>query len=183
MNHYLNKKNNQVRAFESRDVFPDQQPMQGLDGNPVLDRNGNPVMQAAQTSALNQAIDAAVADGFELLTDAQFADWQKAQADARANDPATLAAATKARRQALLAETDPIANRDNRQTAALTSAQVTALAAKGKAITAAQRKELEAYAQALRDVPEAVKTWPSIKDSEWPAKPTWLDAMVKRVQA
>jgi hypothetical protein len=60
---------------------------------------------------------------------------------------------------------------------------MTALAAKGKAITAAQRKELEAYAQALRDVPETVKTWPSIKDSEWPAKPAWLDAMVKRVQA
>jgi hypothetical protein len=183
MNYYLNKKNNQVRAFEPRDVSPDPQPIQDLEGNPVLDDNGKPAMQPAQTSALNQAIDAAQADGFELLTDVQFADWQKAQADARANDPATLAAAVKARRQALLAETDPIAARDSRQNAALTAAQVTALAAKGKAITAAQRKELEAYAQALRDVPETVKTWPSIKDSEWPAKPTWLEVMVKKVQA
>jgi Phage tail assembly chaperone protein len=183
MQHYLNKTTNQVRGFEPRDVFPDPQPMQDFEGNPMIDDDGNPVMQPAQTSALNQAIDAALADSFELLTDAQFADWQKAQADARANDPATLAAANKARRQALLAETDPIANRDNRQTAALTTARMAELATKGKAITAAQRKEMEAYAQALRDIPETVKTWPIIKDSEWPAKPSWLDAMVKRAQA
>jgi Phage tail assembly chaperone protein len=183
MQHYLNKKTNQVRGFEPRDVLPVPQPIQDLEGNPAIDDDGKPVMQPAQTSALNQAIDAALADGFELMTDAQFADWQKSQADALANNPATLAAAAKAHRQSLLAETDPIANRDNRQTAALSTARMAELAAKGKAITAAQRKEMEAYAQVLRDVPETVKTWPTIKDSEWPAKPSWLDAMVKQVQA
>ena len=118
-----------------------------------------------------------IADGWIKLDDAAFAAWREpAQA-------AALVAATKARRLTLLADTDPIANRDNRQNAALTSAQVAALAAKGKAITPAQRKELETYTQALRDLPEAVKAWPAVKDTDWPAKPSWLDAMSKRTGA
>ncbi len=91
------------------------------------------------------------------------------------------AAANKAKRKMLLADTDPIADRDTRQNAAFTSAQMTALVGEGKAITPTQRKELEVYAQALRDMPETVNSWPSIKPSDWPAKPSWLDAMVKKM--
>jgi uncharacterized protein YecA (UPF0149 family) len=89
----------------------------------------------------------------------------------------------KAHRQALLTETDWIAQRHVRQSAALTAAQLEARAKVGKAITTAQFKALENYAQALRDVPETVKAWPTMQAGDWPAKPDWLEAMLQKVAA
>ena len=111
-------------------------------------------------------------------------DAKDKQAEAnKARDVAQSITEIKNRRQTLLAETDPIANRDTRQNAALTSTQIAALVTKGKAITAAQRKELEAYTQLLRDMGE-LKGWPAaVVDTDWPVKPGWLAAMVKRAQA
>jgi hypothetical protein len=68
----------------------------------VLDDDGKAVMQPAQTSALNQAIDAALADGFEMLIDAQFADWQQEQAQAAAQAAAAYVPPAVTMRQARL---------------------------------------------------------------------------------
>ncbi len=102
MKYYLNKKTNEIYAFEPRDIFPDPQPMQDLEGKPILNADGTPAMQPAQTSALNQAIYAALAEGFELMTDAQFADWRQAQVQAAAQAAAAYIPPAVTMRQARL---------------------------------------------------------------------------------
>lgn len=78
-------------------------------------------------------------------------------------------------RQQLIDATDPLAIRHMRQELRFTAAEMEALAKKGKALTTSQFKELEAYTQALRDLPTTLKTWPKVADGDWPKKPTFMD--------
>jgi hypothetical protein len=75
----------------------------------------------------------------------------------------------------LISQTDPLAMRHIRQNERLTSVEMEALAKLGKALTTAQFKELEAYTQALRDLPTTLKTWPTVADTDWPKKPVFMD--------
>lgn len=75
----------------------------------------------------------------------------------------------------LIDATDPLAIRHMRQELRFTAPEMDALAKKGKALTLAQFKELEAYTQALRDLPTTLKTWPAVTDAEWPKKPAFMD--------
>ena len=174
-----NPKKTEIRAFDKPQ--PAQAPIKILvpkmQNGKSVGGEFDEIEYAPQLSQNDKLIAELIADGWIELNDAAFAAWQApAQAAAQV-------AAIKSRRLTLLSETDPIANRDNRQNAGLTSAQMTALAAKGKAITPAQRKELETYAQALRDLPETVKTWPVVTDAQWPTPPAWFVIMTNKTGA
>lgn len=77
-------------------------------------------------------------------------------------------------RELRIGATDPLAIRHMRQELRFSAAEMAALAAKGKALTTAQFKELEAYTQALRDLPTTLKTWPVVAEGDWPKKPAFL---------
>jgi hypothetical protein len=79
------------------------------------------------------------------------------------------------KRQNFIAATDPFAIRHMRQELRFTAPEMEALAKQGKALTTAQFKELEAYTQALRDLPTTLKTWPAVADSDWPKNPAFMD--------
>jgi hypothetical protein len=80
-----------------------------------------------------------------------------------------------ANRAQRLVDTDPLAVRHMRQELRFTAPEMEALAKKGKALTTDQFKELEAYTQALRDLPTTLKTWPEVTDADWPKKPAFMD--------
>jgi hypothetical protein len=91
------------------------------------------------------------------------------------SDLDALLVSAKAKRQFMINETDPLAIRHMRQELRFTAPEMEALAKKGKALTLAQYKELEAYTQALRDLPTTLKTWPKVADSDWPKKPAFME--------
>jgi hypothetical protein len=162
MKHYQHQKTKEVRAVEPFE-FAQPSTIKGIDGKETI----LPAVKSASEIAYDQLI----ADGFSKtpMTAKEF--------EAFRNPPKTpeqLAALVNAKRQSLLAETDALAIRHMRQSAALTAAQLDARAKAGKAITPAQFKGLEAYAQALRDLPESLKSWPVVADKDWPAKPVFL---------
>lgn len=91
------------------------------------------------------------------------------------SDLDALLVAAKVKRQFMIAETDPLAIRHMRQELRFSAAEMEALVKNGKALTLSQFKELEAYTQALRDLPTTLKTWPTVTDADWPKKPAFME--------
>jgi ABC-type transporter Mla subunit MlaD len=112
-------------------------------------------------------------------TEAQYLEQESAKEiarlDALPSAAELLLAATKSKRQQLIADTDQLAVRHMRQELRFTAPEMDALAKKGKALTTAQFKELEAYTQALRDLPTTLKAWPAVTEADWPKKPAFMD--------
>lgn len=155
--------------------FDNPQPVPGLPESPLTEAEAAPAPAPVHVKNHNdQAIDEGLAKGWTVVTDEeQRAITLKAE-QARMAAYVPTPEANKAKRQALLTETDALAMRHVRQSAALTAAQLDARAKAGKAITPAQFKELETYAQALRDLPEVLKSWPVVAAKDWPAKPAFF---------
>jgi hypothetical protein len=99
----------------------------------------------------------------------------RARVDAQPTVEQQLLSVSKTMRQQLIDATDPLAIRHMRQELRFTAPEMEALAKRGKALTTAQYKELEAYTQALRDLPTTLKTWPTVADSDWPKKPAFME--------
>jgi hypothetical protein len=160
--HYQHPTTKQVRAVE---------PFEPAKPTTFKNLDGKETILPAVKSKSEEAYDQLIADGFSKtpMTAEEFEAFRNPP-----KTPAQLADTVKAQRQALLAETDTLAMRHVRQSAALTAAQLEARAKAGKAITPAQFKELEAYAQALRDLPDTLKSWPVVAASAWPIKPSFL---------